>query len=114
MENRRAVTTGGTYRRRADYRRPASPKYNREMSRAGSRVQSLPRGSPVAPRQAARTCEWRLQWIQSDSTDRGLARIALPVAERQGYRSSRPNSLREGPGSPLTRNSRGTGSRGLS
>ena len=39
MENRRAVTIGGTYRRQADYRRLASPKYNREMSGAGSRVQ---------------------------------------------------------------------------
>ena len=42
-------------------------------------------GSPVAPRQEARMCEWRLPWIQSDSTDRGFPRIALPVAERQGY-----------------------------
>ena len=90
MENRRAVTTGGTYRRRADYRRPASPKYNREMSGAGSREQSLPRGSPVAPRQEARTYEWHLPWIQCDSTDRGRARIALPVAERQGFLSSPP------------------------
>ena len=42
-------------------------------------------GSPVAPRQEARSREWRLSFITGDSTDRCPLLIAPPVAERQGY-----------------------------
>ncbi len=49
------------------------------------RVQSLIGGSPVAPRQEARTHEWRFPLIRGDSSDQRPLLIALPVAERQGY-----------------------------
>ena len=46
-------------------------------------------GSPVAPRQEARTRESRLPLIRGDSTDWDLLWIAPSVAEGQGYLSQK-------------------------
>ncbi len=55
------------------------------MSQGQSRVQPLMGGSPVAPRQVARSQTGIYALVRGDSTGRCSWFLAPPVAERQGY-----------------------------
>ncbi len=98
MENRRAVTIGGTYRRRADYRRLASPKYNREMSGAGSRLLST---GPFL-------------WSIRSANARTFAERMFHRRAGQNPRTHSPESRCERTWHRFAWNTRGTGARGLS